>query len=101
MVSIADDSFFGIDQEFDQIDISSQMLPYQPGNICERPFILFLPICFIFYDFDQKISDQGTPKLYSDGILVISEKIAELEVLLNTPEKYFNLPSSFIDAGYG
>nr|WP_232010666.1 hypothetical protein [Mucilaginibacter gotjawali] len=98
---ITDERFFRIYQEFDQIYISAQVLSDEAGDIGERPFVVFLFIGFILNYFDQKVGNQCAPKLDFNGILIVTQEITQLEVLLDSPEKYFYLPSSFVNACNG
>ena len=73
------------------------MLSDQPGDISERPLSLSEFFDSVFNDINKQVGYKSTPHLNLNCIFAVSQEIMELEILLDSPEEDFNIPSAFID----
>ena len=87
--------FFRVVQESYDVNVVDQVNPDVAGNTRESGFSGEL----FFHHRQQQISDQGTPYLDADGILVVPQKVLQREVLFELFEKQFYLPALFVNQG--
>lgn len=56
---------------------------------------------FLFNNGDQHISRDGAPDLRLHGVLAVTQKIFDAQILLNPFEEQFNLPTTFVQRRNG
>lgn len=75
------------------VDVAHQLLPYNGHEVGERP-AAFHPA---FHKRNQQVGQHGCPDLSLDGILVVSQKVFQREVLLQQLEQELYLPTFLVN----
>ena len=87
--------FFGFGEEGREVGVSEQVLPDQVAKVGEGP----LALCPFEDDPVKQMGDQAGPDLDFNCIDVVAEKVFQGEILFQSFENHFDLPSSFVDIG--